>query len=166
MIPSAVSSLAARQGARQFVKFCIVGASSTIIDFGLLNLLKFKLGLPLALAASLSFLVAVFNGFYWNRKWTFRAGAGDMKRQYPKFLATNIIGWLLNLTIMTLALIAASQLGYTHVDRTPAQIAGLILTGEGKNEFRPLAVNLAKAIATVCVTAWNFSAAKFWTFKH
>ena len=165
-LSSLASGLASRRGARQFVKFCIVGASSTIIDFGLLNFLKFTLGWPLALAASVSFLVAVCNGFYWNRRWTFRAGQGDPKRQYPKFLATNIVGWLLNLSIMTLALIGASQLGFTHVDRTPAQIVGLILTGEGKNEFSKLSVNLAKAIATVCVTAWNFSAAKFWTFKH
>ena len=165
MISGAVSSFASRTGPRQFVKFCIVGATSTIIDFGLLNLLKFHLGLPILLAATCSFLVAVCNGFYWNRRWTFRAGDGDARKQYPKFLATNVVGYLLNVSIMTLALIVASQLKLTTVDRPAAEIVSLIVTGAGKHQFSPLAVNAAKAAATVVVTAWNFTASKLWTFK-
>lgn len=165
MISGSVASLASRPGPRQFIKFCIVGATSTIIDFGLLNLLKFHFGLPLALAATCSFLVAVANGFYWNRRWTFRAGDGDARRQYPKFLATNVIGWMLNLSIMTLALILGSHLRVISVQEEPMQIVRLIALGQGKDAFTPLAVNTAKAIATVCVTAWNFTASKRWTFK-
>jgi putative flippase GtrA len=165
MISGSVASFVSRKGPRQFVKFCLVGATSTIIDFGLLNLLKFHLGFPLALAATCSFLVAVCNGFYWNRRWTFRATEGDARRQYPKFVATNVVGWLLNLSIMTLALIVAARLGLTTVDRSPAEIVSLIVTGQGKQQFSPLAVNAAKAMATICVTAWNFTAAKLWTFK-
>ena len=41
----------------------------------------------------------------------------------------------------------------------------LIVTGAGKHQFSPLAVNAAKAAATVVVTAWNFTASKLWTFK-
>jgi putative flippase GtrA len=165
MISGSVASLASRPGPRQFVKFCIVGASSTIIDFTLLNLLHFHFGLSLPVAATGSFLVAVCNGFYWNRRWTFRAGAGDARRQYPKFVATNIVGWLLNLTIMTLALVTAAALHLTTVREAPADIIRLIAAGQGKEAFSPLAVNAAKGCATICVTAWNFSAAKLWTFK-
>ena len=165
MISGAVTTLATRPGARQFVKFCIVGASSAIIDFGLLNLLHYVFHLPVALSATISFFTAVCNGFYWNRKWTFRADDGNTGAQYSKFVLTNIIGWVLNLTIMTLILVAASSLGYLHTKRPPAEIIALIATGEGKRAFHPLALNGAKAVATVFVTAWNFTAAKLWTFK-
>lgn len=165
MISGSVANFAARPGARQFVKFCIVGLSSTIIDFGLLNLLHYRVGLPLAVAATCSFLVAVTNGFYWNRRWTFRAGEGDAAKQYSKFIATNIVGWLLNLTIMTAALVIASRLNLTTVKEPPAEIVQLIALGQGKELFSPRAVNSAKALATVVVTAWNFTASKLWTFK-
>ena len=163
--PALASSLVARPGVRQLVKFVIVGASSTIIDFTLLNLLHLKAGFPLAVAATFSFLVAVSNGFYWNRKWTFRASSGNAKKQGPLFLATNVVGWLLNLTIMTLALITASAMHLTTVHESAGEIVKLIALGQGKEAFSPLAVNAAKGCATIIVTAWNFSASKFITFK-
>lgn len=165
MISGAVTTFATRPGARQFVKFCIVGASSAIIDFGLLNLLHYRLHLPVALSATISFFTAVCNGFYWNRRWTFRAGDGNTGTQYSKFVLTNIIGWMLNLTIMTTILVVATSLGYLHTTRPPAEVIGLIATGQGGRNFHPLALNGAKAVATIFVTAWNFTAAKLWTFK-
>ncbi len=161
----ALSALTARPGLAQFVKFCIVGLSSTVIDFGGLNLLHFQFGLPIAAAASLSFLAAVGNGFYWNRRWTFRAVEQDPKKQYVKFLLTNCVGWLLNLSIMTGMLLLAAHLGVMRTERSPAEIVNLIVTGQGKREFHWLALNGAKAVSTVFVMAWNFSAAKFWTFR-
>lgn len=167
MIHSPAAFLTAHPGAHQFVKFCVVGLSSTIIDFGLLNVLHYRAGLPVALAATLSFFVAVCNGFYWNRRWTFRAGKGNARKQYPKFVATNLVGWALNLSIMTLVLVAAESLGLLHVKRTPSEVIGLIVVpGPGARAFAPLALNSAKALATVIVTAWNFSASKLWTFKQ
>ena len=65
---------------RQFVKFCIVGASSTLVDKGTLYaLLKWAEAnaphVPWWACATLSFCLAVTNGFFWNRRWTFQAGA-------------------------------------------------------------------------------------------
>jgi putative flippase GtrA len=161
----AISALAARPGLAQFAKFCIVGITSTVIDFGGLNLLHYRFGLPIAIAATFSFLVAVANGFYWNRRWTFRAVEQDPKKQYPKFLLTNCIGWVLNLSIMTGMLLLAARIGLMHTDRAPAEIVSLIATGQGKQEFHWMALNGAKAVSTVIVMAWNYTAARFWTFK-
>jgi putative flippase GtrA len=157
--------IANRPAARQFIKFCIVGLSSAAIDFGLLNLLHYQAGLPVAVAATISFFIAVCNGFYWNRRWTFRAEEGDAKKQYPKFVLTNIIGWMLNLLIMTSVLVLAERMGWMQTRRTVGEIIRIILLRDGNTPFAPLALNGAKAIATLFVTAWNFSAAKFWTFK-
>jgi Predicted membrane protein len=159
------AALLQRSGLRQFIKFCIVGLSSFAIDLSILLLLHTRLGVPLFIATTIAFLIAVCNGFYWNRRWTFRALEGDPRKQYPKFLLTNIIGWLLNVSIMTLALIAASALDLTNVKRPPAEVLSLIALGQGKEAFSARAVTAAKICATIVVTAWNFTAARFWTFR-
>ena len=165
MISGSATAFLARPGARQFLKFCIVGASSFVIDFGLLNLLHYKAGLSVALAASLSFLTAVCNGFYWNRKWTFKERAGDLEKQFPLFVGTNIVGWMLNLLIMTLVLMGAGALGWMHTQRSSWQIVRMIALKEGGSEINPLALNAAKMVATIIVLAWNFTAARLWTFR-
>lgn len=165
MIQGATQALTSRPGLAQFIKFCVVGLSSFTIDIGLLNLFLYQFGWPLLVSKAGSFLVGVGNGFYWNRRWTFRAQTGDPRRQYPKFVLTNAVGLLLNLSIMTGTIVLATKLGLIHQERTPGEIAQLILRGEGRRAFNPLTVNLATLAATVCVTAWNFTAAKFITFR-
>ena len=160
------SSFLARPGARQFAKFCIVGASSAFIDFGLLNLLHYKAGLPVALALTISFFCAICNGFYWNRKWTFRAQQGKATTQYSKFVLTNSIGWILNTGITIAVLITAGKLGFFHTQRTTSEVITLIVSHQDKSEFNALTLNGAKLVATFIVTAWNFTASKLWTFKQ
>jgi len=163
---SSFASLANRRGPRQFVKFCIVGASSTIIDFAIFNVLL-RFGLPPAVALSISFVGGVTNGFIWNSRWTFKEAQRDTKTQAPKFLATNVVGWLLNLMVTTIALVIAAHLHLTRTHHTPAETLHLVLFRAATNEqgFSALALNAAKLCATVVVTAWNFTASKFITFK-
>ena len=167
MISGAFAQFASRPGPRQFLKFCIVGVSSTIIDFTIFNLLL-RLGLSPAAALTCSFLVSVSNGYYWNSRWTFRATRGDARKQYPKFVATNVVGWFLNLSIATLALMIAAHLHLTHVHHAPAETMRIVAFGTQPGEigFTVLALNAAKAVATCFVLAWNFTASKLWTFKH
>jgi len=162
----AISALTARPGLAQFVKFCIVGLSSTVIDFGIYNVLL-SVGLSPALSLTCSFLVSVLNGFYWNRRWTFRATDGDARKQGSLFLLTNTVGWGLNLSVTTLALVLAAHWGLTRTHHTPAETLHLVLfrSATGEQGFSRLALNAAKICATFVVTAWNFSAAKLLTFK-
>jgi putative flippase GtrA len=136
-----------------------------VIDAGLLSLLHYRVGLPVAVAGTLSFLCAVTNGYIWNSRWTFRDRQGDSKKQYPKFLATNVVGWGLNLTVMTLAIVMAMRLGVMHTERSTNEIIQIIATGKGKSEFSPVVLIGAKVVAAVVVVAWNFTAARLWTFK-
>jgi len=157
--------LSERPSLAQFIKFCVIGATSFAIDVGLLNLLHFGAGFPLFPSKAISFLAGVTNGFVWNSRWTFREHRGDLRAQYPKFVATNLVGLILNLGIMTGSIVAATRLGWVHTDRSPMEIVGLIVSGAGKKAFNPLTVNGAIVVATVVVTAWNFTAAKFITFR-
>ena len=163
---SPLAQLLARPGVRQLLKFCIVGVSSAVIDFGLLNLLHFKMGMAIAIAMSISFFCAIANGFYWNRRWTFGAVAGDPKKQYSKFFLSNSIGWFLNLSITTCVLVLADRLGYLHTHRDFGEVVRAVALKDGNAPFSPLVLNAAKVVATICVTAWNFTAARLWTFKE
>ena len=137
-------------GLRQFIKFCIVGTSSTIIDQGVLWLiLTYLPAFPWWLSKAISFSIAVSNGFYWNRHWTFRArDYGKAHTQYSIFFGTNIVGLILNLFVMKIFLVMLTgQL--LHGDHNPDKIKVII----------------ASLLAIPFVVAWNFLAAKHFTFR-
>ena len=155
-----VGTVLRRRGLRQFVKFCIVGVSSTAIDFSVFFLLieivhvqqylqSVDLGRGVAVLAA--FLVAVTNGFYWNSRWTFASTDREgLHQRYLKFVFTNVIGLLLNLSItLTVARFAPPAVVLflrPFMSKDPAAFFG-------------------KAVATLIVVFWNFTASKYWTFR-
>jgi len=156
-VPRAEPKLALwhRAGVRQLAKFCLVGASSTILDQSAKYVLfelgkKFAPGVPWQVWFTISFCLAVTNGYFWNRKWTFQATSeahGSPKVQYQRFVVTNGIGLLINLFFAKLFLIA--------------------FTGQVVHKENPETkyLMLASLCAVPIVVIWNFCAAKFWTFK-
>ncbi|MBI3911859.1 MAG: GtrA family protein [Armatimonadetes bacterium] len=167
-----VQALVARRGIRQFVKFCLVGAVSTVIDIGLLWLLlnpvnlKAQLwhltapwpgfqdraaawSLHIPVGASLSFLAAVTNGFIWNSRWTFRGyGRTSRRRQFVQFVLVNIVGLWFNVAIVTVV----------------AHTLPVALVGRLAPLSRDPGALIGKVIATPVVAFWNFGANKYWTF--
>lgn len=147
-----------RPGVRQLVKFCIVGGVSTVIDKGLYALFlllaqKYAPHTPWWFCQSVSFCVAVTNGFIGNRLWTFRAehareiDPAQARTQYIKFVVTNVVGLVLNLVFSKFFLIALTgNTQHTNIDN-------------------PRIFVLASLCAVPIVVIWNFSAAKFWTFR-
>jgi len=137
------------QGVRQLIKFCIVGASSAVVDKGITwFLLNQYPAVPWWLVATIGFCFGLTNGFFWNRHLTFRArDFGSARSQYFKFAVTNCVGLMLNLTITKMFLILLTQ-QLVHGDN-PA----------------PKTVILASILAIPFVAVWNFSAAKYWTFR-
>jgi putative flippase GtrA len=158
-----------RPGVRQFLKFCIVGASSTAISAGIFAFLVYGVHLDrllhtwltawpavqqtadqyrlyIQVAALAGFLFAVSNGFFWNNRWTFRqTDVAGAHARYLKFVAVNVIGLILNQVILFIA--------------TAALTAG---KPSGEKGLAPM---IAFMIATGIVVFWNFAANKLWTFK-
>lgn len=125
-----------RRGVRQFVKFGLVGLSSAVIDWGIYLALTRIFGVFYLMAKILSFSVALFNSYTWNRRWTFRSQDSAKLRQFIKFLTISIVGVVLNSLIMYLAV--------EHLK--VSDIYGLFL-------------------ASAIVMIWNFLANKFYTFR-
>ncbi len=134
-IPLSLNSLWQKPGLVQFVKFCLVGTGAATVDLGLLNFFVLVAGFNVYLSRTFSFIVATMVGYTLNRIWTFRSGRQDV-RQYFKFLFVQTVGLALNLGIMYLLI-----------------------------EFIHLWYNFAAVTAILCVTAWTYSASRFWVFK-
>ena len=127
----------------EFFRYAVVGLSSTVIDFGIFALLT-DIGSWSPLAANpISFTLGVTNGFYWNRHWTFAGATREAPLgQYVRFVLVNLVGVLIDQSILA----AALALG---------PIAGLETS---------LAKWAGKVLSIPFVAAWNFTANARWTF--
>lgn len=149
---------------RQFVKFAIVGASSTVLDWGVHALLYKGFSNSIAepvrqwwldtfpgIAAhpdfdgafttfkAVSFIIATVNGFIWNRAWTFRVKDRETRnKQFMKFSVVTGAGMVINLLV-------SSQ----------------IHTKNGGLWNYVFSLGLA----TFVTMFWNFAGHKLWTFK-
>ncbi len=138
----------------RFIQFCLVGFSGLFVDLTLFSL--FRKGLELGLTSSniLSAEVASINNFLWNDLWTFRdiSSRQPGKRQRVKrFIKFNFV-CLAGLTLQTLLVnIFFAIFQRLQLDETIANLtANGFLRGVLASDI------LAKLIAIVIVTFWNF----------
>jgi putative flippase GtrA len=142
----------------RFFRFALVGISGTFVDFGFFNLFSLVFHIFNVTASAMSFTIAVFNNFFWNRRWTY-----PESQKYPalikfgQFLAVSIIGLGINTLI------------FISLDRPFIQLAGNFLPNfvTGSYPFiNSVGDNLSKIVATLVVLFWNFFANRFWTYKN
>jgi len=72
----------------EFIKFCLVGAVNTGVDFTVFTVLS-NWGVLLLVAQVVSYTCGVLNSFLLNGRWTFR-GRGQSSGQLTRFLALNL----------------------------------------------------------------------------
>jgi putative flippase GtrA len=124
---------------RQFVKFCIVGVTSTITDVGIYTLLTrttLFFSRHYLLANAISFIIALINSYTLNRRFTFRDNHKEVAVQFTKYAGVYIIGLGLSEAIL-----------YILVDHF------------GVYDL------MAKGVAIAIVLFWNFIGSKFFIFK-
>ena len=135
-----------RPGLRQFIKFCVVGAINTGVDWAVFFLAKTsltstfgqsKLQTLKQIAKAISFVVSATSNYIMNRKWTFRSTNPRVMREFLQFLVVATGGLVINSIVFYLA---TAKLGWMD-------IFGLIL-------------------ATAAATLWNFFLNKKWTFRN
>ena len=127
----------------QFIKFLIVGASGTLLDYLILILLKSFYWQTLV-ANTLSFSAGLINNYYWNNRWAFNESIRKPSlEQFSKFTVISLVGLGFNTAIVLLLEIPM----------------GMIL-GIPEAGYIP-----AKACATAVVLFWNYLANRHWTFN-
>jgi putative flippase GtrA len=82
-------------GLWQFLRFAVVGASGFVVDTLCVYALRDALGLYGA--GLVAWGVAVTSNWLVNRLWTFRGqGSGPAHRQFLRYVAVNVVGFVLN----------------------------------------------------------------------
>ena len=79
------------------LRFAIVGASNTIVDFVVFFLLQPILG-PFAQIAG--YAAGTVNSYYWNRRWTFATHKNQSKGEWIRFAVVNVTVALLTTLIL------------------------------------------------------------------
>lgn len=163
--------------AERFFKFLVVGGIGFVVDFGIFNLLLNPVntmvspghGLYNALAgmgishysithlgptiaASISFVAAVFSNFLWNRHWTYPdSRSRSRRRQFTMFFIVSVIGVLIRIPIVFFM---------TPIFRSMVSSVGSLQAYTTR-----LADNLSLAVAVLVVLFWNFFANRHWTYN-
>jgi putative flippase GtrA len=120
----------------QLIKFCAVGGSGYVVNLCVFALCVEVLGLHHLIGATLAFVVAVLNNFWWNRHWTFNAGQGHAGFQAARFFIVSVAAFLFAATVLELLV------SVVELPELPSQ-----------------------AIAIVAATPLNFIGNKMWSFR-
>ncbi|HNZ84916.1 MAG: GtrA family protein [Paludibacteraceae bacterium] len=120
----------------QFIKFCVVGASGLLVDFGITYLCKEKIKLNKYIANSLGFIAAASSNYLLNRMWTFENTDPNISTQYLLFIIISLIGLGINNGVIY-----------------------LVLRKRDYNFY------IVKVFAIAVVTLWNFFMNFFFTFQ-
>lgn len=118
----------------QFIKFGLVGITNTAVGFGVYYALYFC-GAHYIIANVVSWLVSVFNAFYWNNKYVFQSGSGWWKTLFRTYISYGA------------SLIVSTLLMYMLV------------------EYLHLSAVIAPVICLLVTVPLNFLLNKFWAFK-
>ena len=123
--------------AGQFLKFGVVGALATVVDYVILMLLSQVAGWDPLPASVISFLVSLAFNYLASMHFVFeRRDDLSRRRELAAFVALSAVGLVINSLLIW---------------------AGTALFGDGA-----LSVTLTKAAATLVVGIWNFWSRKHW----
>ena len=84
----------------QLFKFSLVGGSGYIVNLAVFTIAVEVIGVHHIAAATLAWIVAVFNNFWWNRHWTFGAREGHAGWQAGRFFAVSVVAFLFALGVL------------------------------------------------------------------
>ena len=84
----------------KIIRFGIVGASGTVVDFSVTYLFKERIKVHKYAANGFGFLAGASSNYIFNRIWTFQSQNPDILLEYLTFLALASVGLLINTTLL------------------------------------------------------------------
>lgn len=119
----------------KFIKFCLVGFSGVLVDFGITFIFKEVLKVQKYVANAIGFTTAATTNYLLNRMWTFQSHNPQVALEFTRFFLIALIGLGINSLIIW------------------------AMTGKFKVNFY-----VSKLVATIVVTGWNFLINAYYTF--
>ncbi|MFW6283290.1 MAG: GtrA family protein [Minisyncoccales bacterium] len=124
---------------KKFISFCIVGGLAALVELGVFNL-AYIFGNFFVLSKILGILFALCFNFIINRKFTFLATKGLLKKQIPRFLTVYALAFFVNISV--------------------SYIVNILLPSGG------LYVNIAAASGIIAQIPVSFLGSLKWTFSE
>ena len=121
----------------QLSKFFAVGGSGYVVNLAVFWLTFEQVGIHHLAAATIAFVCAVFNNFWWNRHWTFGAREGHAGFQAARFFTVSVVAFFVALGVLELLV-----------------------------QETTLPELVAQAISIVVATPLNFVGNKMWSFAR
>lgn len=129
-------------------RFAIVGFFNFVLDVAILTMLSLQFGIyggvGIVLLNIIAGTIALFNSYYWNRKFTFEKQTEASAGEFGAFVSVSIIGILINTTVLFL-------------------ITTFLPAPSGLTEEQFLTI--AKIASIFVSLFWNFFGYKFIVFK-
>lgn len=120
-----------------FFRYLLIGVTTFVLDFGIFNLLSIKFSTKPIVANLISTFVSLFFNFTMSNFWTFKLGGGQKLQKLSRYAVLAIFNYIFGNIAM-----------YLFIEHTD------------------LNHNLAKALITLTVVAWNFLLYKKWVFRE
>lgn len=137
----------------RFLKFAVVGTIGFVVDFSTYNLVRNLIGVSPEISSVISFAVAIFSNFMFNRYWTYPdSRSKPVVQQIAAFALVNVAGLIIRTVIFSL------------IHEQMAALFARILP-DFMISPRVLGENISLAIVVVIVMFWNFFANRYWTYN-
>jgi len=137
----------------RFLRFAVVGAVGSALDFGIMNLLTHFINMRLVFAGTISFICAVINNFTGNRFWTYpESRSRPLLHQLGMFFVVNAAGIAIRIPIL-------------HFVEPPMANAFERLAHVSHASSEILAKNATLGFAIGVVMLWNFFINRYWTYN-
>lgn len=104
----------------QFLKFCIVGLSNTVISLAVYYIILY-FGVHYVIASILSFIISVLNAYYWNYKYVFNTKS-DILKSLIKTYTSYGFSYVLSTTLLIILV------EYYNISEFLAPILVLVIT--------------------------------------
>ena len=154
----------------QFIKFCFVGVSNTIVCEGIYVVLLF-FGVHYLAANIIGNLISILNAYYWSNKYVFKAEEGERRVWWKVLLKTYTtygFSMLLSAGLLVFWLEVVKLGQYMEPVLSLLHNAG-ILNALGKLgivlEAKILSEILAAAINLIITIPLNYVINKYWAFR-
>lgn len=137
---------------KTFSRYFVIGVSTVIIDFGLLQILS-SLGMKKVMANLISVLLSVVFNFFMQNYWSFKAGSSNALLKSIKYLSLTAFNYFVNTYgfFLVYEQWKIEEMLYKRLPFMP--------------DFIPDGF-LSKAIITIPIMCWNFFLFKYWVFKN
>lgn len=146
----------AKKSIAEALKFGLIGAFNTFIDWGLFWVFLSLCGLDKNIAQIFATAIAMTNSYFLNRYWTFKQTGKVKISEMGKFVVVNLISLLVNLLCLNLFCDVFKLYNLANACLELVNI-NYVLTGD-------MAIMFCKVLAVPFSLAVNFLGNKLWVF--